>query len=162
MPEQLALATIHALQDELIALFNGERSSRKWIIDPSLLHGDSSIGWADDTDSLRSYPEAAGSAAGFAIPVPVNEGDRVVEVKINVYQESGTALTVHLYSVDSSGARTSRGSASTPGGSGADAWHELTITVGYTVGANVSICIGGASAVQYDKIGGGYVEIDHP
>lgn len=161
MPTQLTADDLNDLQDALIGLYDGERGERELVIDPLVLTDDANI-WTDDTGADRTYAKAGGSSAVAVYPLPLCQGDRLVSVDFDVWQELGSAVVITVYSVTQDGARTSRGTASTPGGTGGQQWHRLPIAVGYTLPVNETLVIVAVAAVANDRIGGGWAKVDTP
>lgn len=161
MADQLTAADLNDLQDEVIDLYTGTREIRELVLDPLVVMDDGLL-WTDDTDGLRAYLRAAGTASQFAQGLPMCVGDKLHDIEVNLYQESGTAITLTVYSVDQDGVRTSRGSVSTPGGTGAAAWHTLSTTVDYELPAGETFVLHCSAAVAGDKYGGGIAQVSTP
>lgn len=162
MPEQLALADVHTLQDDLIALYNDARGEREVVLDPLLVQNIGASGWDDDAESGYSYSRAAAGGQVGQWPIALVEGDRVGTVTLKLWQASTAPFDVIVYSVSQDGVRTSRGTGASPGASAALVWSEVIVTVNYTLPANETIMFRLVSGQTADKFGGGTATVTNP
>lgn len=166
-PAQLAVAEVHALLDGVIALFAGRRDARTISLDPArqstgAFWQEAIAGLGSDQDDATHFVCSIASTPELHVPLPLNEGDRILAVVASCKQTGAGAVKAELYSL-AGGARTLRASAQTAGAT-LD-YQELSLTGGgmpYTVPANTSMLLVITAGGQGDAFGGSELTFDHP
>jgi hypothetical protein len=178
-PAQLTAAELLALHDEVIALFGGKRDARTMILDPAMgqstgaLWLEATAGLGSDVDDPTHFLCAVASNPELLIPIPLNEGDRVTEVKVSVKQMGTGVITAVLYRLEGTGTPRVRIASAKTSGATVD-YQELTLAVvgadgdvgplPYLVPADKAmvLVIQAGNTAAGDAFGGGELTFDHP
>lgn len=153
---QLKSADLNAIQDSLVALWNGAHAAETLSIPASAVGMD---------DSTASFTRGAGSMVWLAghnavASVPLAKGERIQGVRAYVADTSGSTIGVSLASTDHTGTVTPIAGATSSGAGGAQT---LTFPSGFPAD------VGGALSLQFTTAGSGTltvysveIDYDHP